>query len=95
MGQLVWLVTGCSSGLGVHLVREVLARGDKVIATARRLEAIETLKSAGATIIQLDVTEDQRVIDGVLQQAIEIYGTIDVVVNNAAYIAVGIIEDLQ
>ena len=51
MTQLVWLVTGCSSGLGLEFVHSILARGDLVIATARTLSSIEQLSKLGAELI--------------------------------------------
>lgn len=56
-GQLVWLVTGCSSGIGAQLVHAILARGDKVIATARNVDKVRHLEAAGATVLRLDVTD--------------------------------------
>lgn len=95
MAQLVWLVTGCSSGFGMQFVHSILARGDRVIATARNLEKIEQLKQVGAAVLQLDLTDSQQNIRETVSRAINIYGRIDVLVNNAAYIAVGNWEDLE
>ena len=95
MARLVWLITGCSSGIGEILVRQVLARGDYVIATARRLESIGNLKEIGAQILNVDVTESQEVLNKTILEANSIYGRIDVLVNNAAYIATGAWEDLE
>lgn len=53
----VILVTGCSTGLGRSLAEEALARGLRVIATARRLSAIEDLRDKGARILTLDVDD--------------------------------------
>ncbi|KAF4161536.1 hypothetical protein CNMCM6936_003377 [Aspergillus lentulus] len=95
MSPLVWLVTGCSSGFGRVFVEQILARGDRVIATARRAESIEDLRSNGAAVLQLDVTSDQETLNEIMAKAIAIYGHIDVLVNNAAYIAVGAWEDVS
>jgi NAD(P)-dependent dehydrogenase (short-subunit alcohol dehydrogenase family) len=96
MSQLVWLITGCSpGGLGEFFVRSILARGDRVIATARSLTKIKSLESLGAATLQLNVTDDQHVINAKMAEAIKIYGRVDVLVNNAAYIAVGGWEDLK
>lgn len=94
MAPLVWLVTGCSSGFGRAFVDEILGRGDKVIATARRTESLEDLKKTGAAVLQLDVTWDQRRINEAMSEAIGVYGHIDVLVNNAAYVLGGAWEDL-
>ena len=95
MAQLVWLITGCSSGLGELLVHNVLSRGDKVIATGRRLDSIRHFEQAGARVLHLDVTDTQVVLNKIMAEAIEIYGRIDVLVNNAAYIATGAWEDIE
>ncbi|KAM5357569.1 hypothetical protein ACJZ2D_016140 [Fusarium nematophilum] len=95
MAPLVWLVTGCSSGFGRIFARQILSRGDFVIATARRLESIEDLGRAGAATLQLDVTKDQETIQSIIDRALGIYGRVDVLVNNAAYILGGAWEDLS
>ncbi|KAL9652996.1 hypothetical protein ABK040_015511 [Willaertia magna] len=91
--ERVWLVIGTSSGIGKEIVKAVLNRGDKVIATARRLSSIEDLKQIGANILQLDVTSEVSVINSVVEQAIKIYGHVDVLVNNAAFVINGTIEE--
>jgi NADP-dependent 3-hydroxy acid dehydrogenase YdfG len=95
MSQLVWLITGCSSGFGEQFVHSILARGDKVIATARRPEKLRALADAGAATLQLDITDSQQSIRDTIAKAISVYGKIDVLVNNAAYIAIGTWEDLE
>lgn len=95
MSQLVWLVTGCSSGFGEQFVHSILARGDKVIATGRKLEKLEHLEQAGASILQLDITDNQQIMRDTIATAINIYGKIDVLVNNASYIQIGTWEDLE
>ena len=95
MAQFVWLVTGCSSGFGEQLTLDILARGDKVIATARNIDKIRHLEDAGASILQLDVTSDITTIQSAVQKAVDVYGRIDVLVNNAAYVQIGLVEDLS
>jgi NADP-dependent 3-hydroxy acid dehydrogenase YdfG len=92
---LVWFITGCSSGFGEQFVRSILARGDKVIATARKPEKIQHLKQPNVDILQLDITESQQNIRETMAKAINIHGKIDVLVNNAAYIQIGTWEDLE
>lgn len=93
MARLVWLITGCSSGLGQALALEALARGDAVIATARKAESLKPLKAKGASALQLDVTRDQETINKVMTDAIAIHGRIDVLVNNAGYVLAGALEE--
>ncbi|KUL91622.1 hypothetical protein ZTR_01365 [Talaromyces verruculosus] len=93
MAPLVWLVTGCSSGFGWAFVKQILQRGDLVIATARRVDSLQPLKDAGAAVLQLDVTSTQETLNVIITDAIAVYGHIDVLVNNAGYIAAGAWED--
>ena len=96
MPQLNWLVTGCSSGFGEAFVYEIIARGDRVVATARRAkERLQHLEAAGAFILELDVAWPQQRLDDTIQQAIEVYGGIDVLVNNAGYVEAGLLEDVR
>ncbi|KAF9445505.1 NAD(P)-binding protein [Macrolepiota fuliginosa MF-IS2] len=93
--QLVWLITGTSSGLGRYLTIAALNRGDKVIATARArsLTQLDDLKARGAETLELDVTAPIEELKAAAVKAIGIYGKIDVIVNNAGYILVGAIEE--
>jgi NADP-dependent 3-hydroxy acid dehydrogenase YdfG len=96
MPQLVWLVTGCSSGLGEELVHEILARGDRVIATGRNAaKKLSHLKDTGATILDIDVTSPQKELNAKMREALAIYGGIDVIVPNAGYSEIGFVEELR
>lgn len=95
MAPLVWLVTGCSSGFGLEFVHSILARGDKVIATARNIAKISALTGMGAHLLELDVTADQEHLDGVMKEALAVCNRIDVLVNNAGYIELGTMEDVS
>ncbi|MGI8779061.1 MAG: SDR family NAD(P)-dependent oxidoreductase, partial [Solirubrobacteraceae bacterium] len=60
----VWLITGSSSGFGRHIAQAALARGDRVVATARRPEAIDDLVAAAPDrvhAVALDVTDGGQV----------------------------------
>ncbi|KAA1474651.1 NAD(P)-binding protein [Dentipellis sp. KUC8613] len=93
--QLVWLITGTSSGIGRDLALAALNRGDKVIATARSrsLGRLDALKEKGAATLELDVTAPLETLRETARKAIAIYGHVDVVVNNAGYIEVGALEE--
>jgi len=93
--QLVWLITGTSSGFGKELSLALLARGDKVISTARArsLPKLTGLKEKGAMTLELDVTAPLSELHAVAAKAVAIYGHIDVVVNNAGYIISGALEE--
>jgi NADP-dependent 3-hydroxy acid dehydrogenase YdfG len=95
-GPKVWLVTGCSTGLGKCLVSAILARGDKVIATARKLSALEELNGLDhVKILSLDVTSPQSVLDSKVREACSLFGRVDVLVNNAGYVESGVWEELE
>jgi len=92
----VWLITGCSSGFGRALAAAVLARGQWVVATARRLESIAPLGERHpetCRAITLDVTDSAQVKSAVAEAAAA-FGRIDVVVNNAGYGLIGAFEEL-
>ncbi|THU83710.1 NAD(P)-binding protein [Dendrothele bispora CBS 962.96] len=93
--QLVWLITGTSSGFGRELTLAALERGDKVIATARgrSIQKLEDLKAKGADILELDVTAPLNKLKEVANQAVNIHGRVDVVVNNAGYVCIGMLEE--
>ena len=91
----VWLITGCSSGLGRALAVRVLARGHRLIATARQPETLDELVAADPSrcrALALDVADASQVAP-VVAQAAEIFGRLDVVVNNAGYGLVGAVEE--
>ncbi|KAK2668794.1 Short-chain dehydrogenase/reductase SDR [Fusarium oxysporum f. sp. vasinfectum] len=92
---LTWFITGCSSGFGEALVRQLRSAGDNVIATGRNADTkLSHLKETGAAIIDLDVSSSPEVIKSKIEEAWSIYNGIDVVVNNAGYILSGAVEEL-
>ncbi|KAJ6466829.1 hypothetical protein C8R45DRAFT_1020256 [Mycena sanguinolenta] len=92
--QKVWLITGTSSGFGECLVKSVLARGDLVIATARTLAKIQHLtQSENVRVLELDIVSGEAAIKAIIAKAVEFWGRIDVLVNNAGHGAKGIMEE--
>ncbi|CAM6089583.1 unnamed protein product [Calypogeia fissa] len=89
----VWLITGCSSGFGNELSKAALRRGDKVIATARNAAKLESLKAAGASTLTLDITAGDEKVQKVIDEAVKMFGRIDILVNNAAYGLQGAVEE--
>lgn len=90
----IWLITGSARGLGRNLTEAVLAHGDKVAATARNTDALQDLvaKYPGQVFpIQLDVTDYDQVHLAV-ESAVQHFGRIDVLVNNAGFGIVGAAE---
>lgn len=91
----VWLITGAGRGMGVDITKAALATGHKVVATGRNTDSVA--KAIGAAknllVVKLDVTsaEDAK---AAVNAAIEKFGRIDVLVNNAANFYAGFFEEL-
>lgn len=93
----VWFITGTSTGFGRALAEAALERGDRVVATARDPEQVRDLEQdypERARAVRLDVTDLDEVRDSV-EAAIEAFGQIDVVVNNAGYGYLGGVEEVE
>ena len=91
----VWFITGCSSGLGRALAVAALARGDRVVATAREVAALGPLAAEHpehCRTFALDVT-DAQAITAAVAGAMEAFGRIDVLVSNAGCGLVGALEE--
>jgi NAD(P)-dependent dehydrogenase (short-subunit alcohol dehydrogenase family) len=92
---LVWLITGSSRGLGRALAEAVLAAGQKLVATARDPKQLSDLVERyrdQVRAVALDVT-DERAAAAAMQSAVDAFGRIDVLVNNAGYGDLSSIED--
>lgn len=91
----VWFVTGASKGLGLTLVHELLAQDYHVVATSRSQHAL--LEAIGEHThflpLEMDITNDSDVAKAV-EIAVDTFGKIDVVVNNAGYSQIGTLEEL-
>jgi len=97
MTQKIWFITGTSRGFGRIWAEAALKRGDKVVATARRLETLNTLVETYAQAvlpIQLDVT-DRSAAFAAISRAKEHFGRIDIVINNAGFGLSGAIEEVS
>src|SRR6516164_7297031 len=93
----VWLVTGSGSGLGRNIAQAVLASGDSMVATARDPRQLEDLvQKYGDHVraVPLDVT-DECAAQAAVQVAVDAFGRLDVVVNNAGYGDVAPFEQLS
>ena len=91
----VWFITGASRGFGRVWTEAALERGDKVAATARKLETIAALKEKygdNVLTLALDVTNAEQV-KAAVTQAHAHFGRLDIVLNNAGYSLVGTIEE--
>ncbi|QVN22988.1 SDR family oxidoreductase [Burkholderia pyrrocinia] len=93
----IWFVTGASKGVGQRLVRQLVARGDRVAATSRTVASLtEAIGPVSAQFLplQVDLTDDQSV-RSAIAQTIKTFGKIDVIVNNAGYAQQGTVEALS
>jgi NAD(P)-dependent dehydrogenase (short-subunit alcohol dehydrogenase family) len=92
-----WLITGSSRGLGRALAEAVLDAGHNVVATARRPEQVQDIVDrfpARARAVALDVT-DRAAGGAAVKAAVDAFGRLDVLVNNAGYANVSSIEDFD
>lgn len=83
----VWFITGCSTGFGRELAQQAIAQGFNVVVTARNPQQIEDLVKDypdTSLALQLDVTNSENISQAV-KQALDKFGAIDVLVNNAGY----------
>jgi NAD(P)-dependent dehydrogenase (short-subunit alcohol dehydrogenase family) len=96
----VWLVTGAAAGLGLALTRMALARGDKVIATGRSDSQFDELLSDSSIdqtrlrALTLDVTAPFDDIRRQVDTAVNAWGRVDVLVNNAGICYLGATEEI-
>ncbi|MDX3230460.1 oxidoreductase [Streptomyces sp. ME19-01-6] len=93
----VWFITGTSTGLGRALAQEVIADGDRVVATARdprTLDDLTALAPDRVRTLPLDVT-DPTAVRLAVDTAVKDFGRIDVLVNNAGYALRGALEELS
>src|SRR6201985_1658908 len=91
----VWLITGSARGLGRAIAEAVLSAGDQLIATARNPQQLADLvERYGENVraVALDVTDERAAIAAV-QLAVDVFGRLDVLVNNAGYGNFAAIED--
>ena len=91
----VWLITGCSSGLGKALATVALEQGKNVAVTARNMESIAEFGKIypdKAFLLQLDVNDESSV-KHAITKAVEHFGKVDVLVNNAGYCLRGAVEE--
>jgi len=85
MNSSVWLVTGSASGLGRNIAEAVLAAGHRLVATVRdprRLQELVKKYGDQARTAHLDVA-DESAASAAVQVALDEFGRLDVVVNNA------------
>ena len=90
----VWYVTGASKGMGLSLVKQLVGKGYQVAATSRNVQAFGELKDAGNFLpLAVDLKNDASVAAS-FQAAVDRFGRVDVIVNNAGYGLGGALEEL-
>lgn len=93
----VFLVSGASRGLGRAITAAALAAGHRVVAGVRTASALDDLAAAEPhrlAVVELDVTDDQQV-RAAVETAVNRFGRLDVLVNNAGYANMAAIEDVD
>jgi NAD(P)-dependent dehydrogenase (short-subunit alcohol dehydrogenase family) len=93
----VWFVTGAGRGMGVDIAKAALATGNAVVATGRRPEAVEQALGGAQEdqqVVKQDVTSPADA-QAAVQAAVERFGRIDVLVNNAGNFYAGFFEEIS
>ncbi|WP_312768964.1 SDR family oxidoreductase [Epilithonimonas sp.] len=92
----VWFVTGASKGLGLTLVKKLLAEGYSVAATSRNVSELQkVISEESSTFIPLEVDlVNENSVSEAISETIEKFGKIDIIVNNAGYGQLGTLEEL-
>ena len=92
----VWFITGAGRGIGAQIARSALGAGHRVVATGRKADDLRvTFASHGESVLclPLDVSCEAQSVDAVAQ-AVDRFGRIDVLVNNAGYGQLGLFEEI-
>ena len=93
----IWFITGAGRGMGVDIAKAVLAAGNAVVATGRNPEAVAKAvgqsQSDNLLVVELDITSPQDA-EAAVHAAVDRFGRIDVLVNNAGNFYAGFFEEL-
>ncbi len=94
-GKKVWFITGAGRGMGVDLAKAALAAGHAVVATGRKPETVTQAVGAAEDllVVRLDITEPGDA-EAAVRAAVDRFGHIDVLVNNAGNFIAGFFEEI-
>jgi len=87
------LITGVSAGMGKETAKLLLEQGYMVYGAARRLDKMADIKALGVKILEMDITNDAALAEGI-DTIIKAEGRIDVLINNAGFGSYGAVEDV-
>jgi NAD(P)-dependent dehydrogenase (short-subunit alcohol dehydrogenase family) len=92
----VWFITGAGRGMGVDIAKAAMAAGHQVVATGRNKDKVAQVlgKSGNLLVVKLDITNYAEAVSAV-KTAVDHFGRIDVLVNNAANFYAGFFEELS
>jgi len=93
MGKIA-LITGASSGMGKSTAKILHSQGYTVYGAARRLEEMQDLTDYGISIVSLDLTKDESIVN-CINTILEKEGRLDILINNAGYGSYGAVEDVS
>jgi NAD(P)-dependent dehydrogenase (short-subunit alcohol dehydrogenase family) len=94
-GKKVWFITGAGRGMGVDIAKAALAAGNAVVATGRNTDAVSKAvgQAENLLVVKLDITNPADA-EAAVKAAVDRFGRIDVLVNNAANFYAGYFEEL-
>jgi NAD(P)-dependent dehydrogenase (short-subunit alcohol dehydrogenase family) len=92
----VWYITGASKGMGLSMAKQLIAQGHSVVAISRNSAALTAAIGPTERFLpqQVDLASEQSIAAS-LQHAVDVFGRIDVIVNNAGYGIGGALEELS
>src|SRR5687767_10751972 len=92
----IWFITGAGRGMGVDIARAALAAGNAVVATGRNADAVADAvgEADDLLVVKLDVTSPADA-EAAVQAAVDRFGRIDVLVNNAGNFYAGFFEEIS
>jgi NAD(P)-dependent dehydrogenase (short-subunit alcohol dehydrogenase family) len=92
----VWHISGANTGFGLELALKAIQEGDKVVAAVRSPNRVpELLKHPNVSVQEFNLSWSQEQMDSYAKNAFNVFGQLDVLVNNAAYAYMGAVEESE